>query len=48
MLREIAIFSYLVAISQKRWEIGPKLLLITNRKLCARFRFFEKIINDFE
>ena len=38
------------AVSQKRCQIGPKLLLMTNRKLRMRFQFVPKsmTLNDLE
>ena len=38
LLAKTAIFSLYASISRKRYEIRPKLLLMSNRKLHMRFR----------
>jgi len=35
---KMCLFNRKLAMSQKRWEMGPRLLLITNRKWCTPFR----------
>jgi len=39
---KFTIFSQSVAVSQKKCEIGPKLLLVTNRKSHTHFRLVPK------